>query len=298
MDTVELYLGPILALATAVSWAIAVVLFKKSGEHVHPIGLNLFKAVLAAVLLAPTIWLSTETFFRDVPLWEWALVFSSGVLGIGIADTFLFKSLNVIGAGRLAVVDCLYSPFVIALSILFLGERLSVWQFVGVVLIISAVLSITSERKMAPVNGVSIVKGVLLGALAIACTATSLVMVKPLLERSPLLWVTEVRMIGGVVVLLVVLSLHRRRREILRSVVSVGSWAFTLSGSFMGAYVATMLWLAGMKFTQASVAAALNQTSNIFIFVFAALFLKERVTLLRTLGILLGVGGAFLVTFG
>lgn len=298
MDTVELYLGPLLALATAVSWAIAVVLFKKSGEHVHPIGLNLFKAVLAAVLLAPTIWLSTETFFRDVPLWEWALVFSSGVLGIGIADTFLFQSLNVIGAGRLAVVDCLYSPFVIALSMLFLGERLSVWQFVGVVLIISAVLSITSERKMAPVHGVSIVKGVLLGALAIACTATSLVMVKPLLERSPLLWVTEVRMIGGVVVLLVVLSLHRRRREILRSVVSVGSWAFTLSGSFMGAYVATMLWLAGMKFTQASVAAALNQTSNIFIFVFAALFLKERVTLLRTLGILLGVGGAFLVTFG
>lgn len=298
MDTVELYLGPLLALATAVSWAIAVVLFKKSGEHVHPIGLNLFKAVLAAVLLAPTIWLSTETFFRDVPLWEWALVFSSGILGIGIADTFLFKSLNVIGAGRLAVVDCLYSPFVIALSMLFLDERLSVWQFVGVVLIISAVLSITSERKMAPVNGVSIVKGVLLGALAIACTATSLVMVKPLLERSPLLWVTEVRMIGGVVVLLVVLSLHRRRREILRSVVSVQSWAFTLSGSFMGAYVATMLWLAGMKFTQASVAAALNQTSNIFIFVFAALFLKERVTLLRTIGILLGVGGAFLVTFG
>jgi drug/metabolite transporter (DMT)-like permease len=123
-------------------------------------------------------------------------------------------------------------------------------------------------------------------------------MIKPLLERSPLLWVTEFRMLGGAAVLLIVLAFHRRRRMIVRSVVNVQGWAYTLAGSFMGAYLATVLWLAGMKLTQASIAAALNQTSNIWIFVFAAIFLKERVTLLRGLGILLGVAGSFLVTFG
>ena len=41
-----------------------------------------------------------------------------------------------------------------------------------------------------------------------------------------------------------------------------------------------------------------NQTSNIFIFIFAALLLKEKVTLIRGVAIVLGVGGALLVTFG
>ncbi|HOD67153.1 MAG TPA: DMT family transporter [candidate division Zixibacteria bacterium] len=291
------YLGPALSLLTAIAWACAVILFKKSGETVHPIGLNLFKVLLAALLFVPTIGLSRETFFRSVPAGDYLLVLGSGALGIGIADTIFFFSLNAIGAGRFAVVDCLYSPFVIALSMLFLAERLALPQLAGVAMIISGVVSVTGESH-ADLPRARLVKGVLLGALAVACTATSLVAVKPLLERSPLLWVTEMRMIGGAAVLLVVLAFHPRRREIVRSVLSVHRWAYTLSGSFMGAYVSTLLWLAGMKLTQASIAAALNQTSNVFMFIFAALFLGERVTPMRTLGIILGVGGAFLVMFG
>jgi len=298
VDPLNQYLGAVLALLTALAWAGAVVLFKKSGETVHPIGLNLFKALLAAILLVPTIWISKEVLFYPAPWRIYALVMFSGALGIGIADTLFFKSLNIIGAGRIAVVDCLYSPFVIGLSYLFLGERLNLWQFVGVLLIISAVLSISSERKAKDISGRNLLKGVLFGALALACTASSLVMIKNLLEVSPLFWVTEIRLVGGSLVLLLILAAHPSRRKIVKSVLSVHSWAYTLFGSFMGSYVATVLWLGGMKYTEASIAAALNQTSNIFIFVFAAIFLRERATPLRILGILLGVGGALLVTFG
>ena len=297
METLASYLGPILALLTAVCWAFAVILFKRSGETVHPIGLNLFKAFLAISLLLPTIWISRDTLFPADSLQNYGLVLVSGMLGIGIADTLFFRGLNAIGAGRIAIVDCLYSPFVIGLSILFLAESLSFWQFVGAVMIISAVLTLTGE----PHSGVersALVKGILLGVLAIACTSASLVMVKPILERSPLLWVSTWRMIGGAAVLVLVLSLHRGRREILGSLVHARGWIYTLGGSFMGAYLSTLLWLGGMKYTQASVAAALNQTSNVFIFIFAAMFLKERVTPLRTAGIVLAVAGAFLVMFG
>ena len=296
MNVLDLYLGPILALLTAISWASAVILFKRSGESVHPVGLNLFKALLASILLIPTIWISTEVFFRPVPFADYALVLFSGALGIGIADTLFFKSLNLIGAGRIAIVDCLYSPFVIILSVLFLGERLDLLQIVGVLLILSAVISVGRRPKNG--DGESPLKGVLFGALSLACTSSSLVMIKPMLDRSSLLWVTEMRMIGGAVMLLTILALHPSRRKIVRSVLSVHRWAYTVSGSFMGAYVATLLWLAGMKYTQASIAAALNQTSNIFIFLFAALFLRERVTRLGVIGICLAVAGALLVTFG
>jgi drug/metabolite transporter (DMT)-like permease len=123
-------------------------------------------------------------------------------------------------------------------------------------------------------------------------------MIKPLLERSPLLWATELRVIGGVAALAVILVFHRRRRAIVSSVVSTRGWHYMLGGSFVGAYLAMVLWLAGMKYALASVASALNQTANVFIFIFAALLLREAITRRRTLGIVLGFAGAILVSFG
>jgi len=297
-DFFNTYMGQIWSLLTAVSWAVAVILFKKSGEVTHPIGLNLFKNLLAALLFVPTLYLFGSSLFIPVSAEDLLLVLLSGALGIGIGDTLFFKCLNALGAGLSAIVDCLYSPFTIGLSILFLGEILTVRQVVGVVLIISAVLTATTERKSDPADRRRIFAGVAYGVLAMAAMAVGIVIMKPLLGRLPLIWVTEVRLLGGVIVLLLVLLFHPSRRAIIRSVRSSRRWGYTLSGSFIGAYVAMLLWLAGMKLTLVSIAAALNQTSNIFIFIFAAVILHEKITVPRIIGIALGVGGALLVTFG
>lgn len=292
------YIGEFLSLLTAMIWAFAVILFKKSGEAVHPIGLNLFKNTLAAILFIPTLYLLGESLFRPVPLYEYGLLLLSGVVGIGIGDTLFFKSLNLLGAGLSAIVDCMYSPSVIFLSIIFLSEKMSLLQVLGTILILSAILTITAERKSNHINNRDLFLGILLGALAMIATAVGLVIVKPILNQSPVLWVTQIRLIGGIASLLLILIFHPARRPIVSSITSVHRWGYTVSGSFIGTYVAMMFWLAGIKYTQASIASALNQTSNIFIFIFAALILRESITKLRLVGILLGVGGAFLVSFG
>jgi drug/metabolite transporter (DMT)-like permease len=229
---------------------------------------------------------------------EYILLLVSGVLGIGISDTLFFMSLNALGAGLSAIVDCLYSPFIIGLSFLWLGESLNTMQLVGVMIILSAVLSVTQEGKSHPADRRKILLGILWGTLAMASMAVGIVMIKPLLDRSPLLWVTEIRLVGGIAVIILVILAHPLRRRIIGSIFSKQRWGYTLSGSFIGTYLAMTFWLAGMKFTQASTAAALGQTSNIFIFVFAALLLHERITPLRIAAIILGVTGALLVTFG
>ena len=133
--------------------------------------------------------------------------------------------------------------------------------------------------------------------LAMATMAVGIVMIKPLLNRSPLLWVTEIRLAAGILFLVLYLAWHPRRRAIIGSVGSVRHWGYTFWGSFAGAYLSMILWISGMKFTQASIAAALNQSNNIFIFVLAAIFLKEPINRQRVAGIVLGVAGSFLVIF-
>ncbi len=298
METLGQYFGETLALLTAINWAFAVILFRKSGESVHPIGLNLFKNILAMVLIIPTMWITGNTLFRNVPAADYALLLVSGVIGIGLADTLFLKSLNTLGAGLLAIVDCCYSPFIILLSIVFLGESLALLQVIGVVLIVAAVLTALNERKSSKANGHKIVIGIVWGVLAMAANAVGIVMIKPLLEQSPILWATEIRLLGGVIVLVVALLLRRDRRSIISSVILSNRWGYTVSGSFMGAYVSMLLWLAGMKYTEASIASALNQTSNIFIFILAWLFLRESMDRYKILGIVLGVIGAILVTLG
>ena len=297
MDTTIPYFGESLSFITAIVWAFAVILFKKSGETVHPIGLNFFKNSLATLLFLPTLWIFGETLTLQVPATEYLLLIGSGALGIGIADTLFFMCLNRLGAGLTAIVDCLYSPFIVGLSFLWLGETMSVWQLVGVVMIVSAVLTATQRKGGAVIKKQDLIWGIVFGVTAMACMAVGIVMIKPLLTRSPLLWATQIRLFGGVLMLVPLILLHPGRKKIIPSIITKRSWGYTVSGSFIGAYLAMLIWLAGFKYTQASTASALNQTSNLFVFIFAAIFLKEIINTQRTIGIILGVAGAFLVTF-
>jgi drug/metabolite transporter (DMT)-like permease len=232
------------------------------------------------------------------PLTDYLLLLASGVIGIGLADTLFFKSLNLIGAGLSAIVDCLYSPFVIGLSILFLEENMSGLQLVGVLLIISAILAISLQKNIKSISRRDFIWGILLGVFSIALMAIGIVMVKPLLNRSPVLWVVMVRLLAGCISLGLIILFCSDCKKITASLMSFKNWRFMLPGSFLGAFLALILWIAGMKYTQASTASALNQTSSIFVFVLAAIFLKEPINRIRVIGIVLAFAGVIMVCFG
>jgi drug/metabolite transporter (DMT)-like permease len=292
------YFGETLALTTALVWSVAVILFKKSGETASPLGLNLFKNTMTLLLMPPTMLLLGQELFRPAPLNDYMLLTFSGVLGIGIADTLFFKSLNLLGAARSAIVDCLYSPVIILLSIFWLDERISVAQAIGALMIISAVFAIGREKGLVQITRQQLIAGILLGVVSMLAMGIGIVMIKPVLERSPVLWAIEVRLAGAAVSLFIILGLYRRRKAVLQSIMEIKGWKYMIPGSFLGTYIALMFWIGGMKYAPASIASALNQTSNIFIFIFAAIFLKEKITCYKLVGIALAVIGVFLIMLG
>jgi drug/metabolite transporter (DMT)-like permease len=244
------------------------------------------------------MWVFGEPLIRQVPRSEYLLFLASGVIGIGIGDTLFFTSLNRIGAGLSAIVASMYSPFIITLSVIWLKEGLTVVQAIGALLIITAVLSTTRLKDGKKMERRDLLLGILWGILATAATAVGIVMIKPALARTSVLWAVEIRLFAGIVSLAIVALFHPMGRKIFSPVFSRRGWGYTLSSSFVGAYLAMFFWLAGMKFTQASIAAALNQTSIIFVFIFGTVFLREPITRQRILAITLAVLGVFLIFFG
>jgi drug/metabolite transporter (DMT)-like permease len=191
----------------------------------------------------------------------------------------------------------MYSPSVIVFSYLLLNESLTNVQLIGALLIITAVFITTIQRKPEGATKSNVIMGVIYGVLASAAMAAGVVIMKPLLATYSVIWVAEIRLLGGMTALTLILLCHPRQNVIVNSLLKTHNWHYVIGGSFTGAYLAMIVWIAGIKYTHASVASALNQTSTIFIFIFAGLILKEPMNLRRTIGIVLAFTGAFLVSF-
>ncbi|MBN1827277.1 MAG: DMT family transporter [Candidatus Eisenbacteria bacterium] len=291
------YIGEFFALAAPIAWAFAVILFRKTGRTVPAPALNLFKNVLASFLFLGTLAVIGEPLFRGAPLSHFAILFASGALGIGMADTFYFMALNRIGASLVAIAGTSYSPAVIFMSYLFLGERLSGPQLLGVALILGAVLSVLRLRDHAHLTPRVLAAGVTLEILANVTQAVSIVMIKPLLADYGLIWVNCWRMFGGVLLAALFFPFMPKRREAIASLRNRGVYLVMVPAVVIGTYFSLLFWLAGMKYTLVSVASALNQTSTLWIFVLAVLILREPTSRRRVAGLLIGLAGVALVTF-
>ena len=124
-------LGEFFALSSAFVWALAVVLFRRTNNVLPPFETNLFKIVLGFVLVWPTLLLVEGWAIPDFSWTEVGISILSGYLGIAVADTWYLRSLHLVGASRIGIISSLLSPFVILLSVLFLGESLNIWQMGG-----------------------------------------------------------------------------------------------------------------------------------------------------------------------
>lgn len=293
-------LGKSLALASAVLWAGAVILFKKAGDRISPLALNIYKTAVTLLTLLPVLLL------LRVPLWpapgvangQWLAVAASGVVGIALADTLFFFALNLLGAGLAAIVDSTYTPLVMLSSWLMLAQTPRPEQIFGGLLVIAAVL-VATLKKDHPQTGRKLLLGILVGATAMGMMAVSIGLMGPPLQKAPFLWVTFLRQLAALAAMaLAVLFIPGRGRLFAPLFKSRESWRYALPGTLLGNTLAMTCWVAAFKFTSANSAAVLNQTSTVLIVILASIFLKEPFTRRRLLSALLAVAGSTIIMLG
>ena len=283
-------IGEACSIGAALSWAGGVIVYKRLGETLSPLTLNLAKNVLVLGMIAPTVLLVHGPQIPALPASAIALSLVSSVLGIALADTLYFRALNTLGAGRMGIVGNFYSPFVIVLSFVRLGERLNGLQLAGFALVSGGVLIVSSHDPHKRLSRAELRRGAMLGVTAVLLMASAIVMVKRILEVQPLLWIVLLRLIGGVVGMLVLFAWRREPLPIPGRGIHL-RWPLLVLAAFLGQYVSMVLWMAGYKYTEASVAAVLNETASVFIVLLAALFLREGLDARRLAGVTCTLSG-------
>lgn len=289
-------LGETLSVTCALFWAVAVILFRVAGLTISAWSLNLFKNAVATLLFVPTLLILYGFSWPALTPTDFLMLIVSGVIGITIADTFYLKALNLLGPSRHAVVTCLYSPFVISLSFIFLGERFVILQGIGFFLILFGVFLVNYRKAKREIRLKELEWGLFYGVLAELLMAAGIILTKKVVDSHDATYVAAIRLFGGTVGMIIWTALtgtwlktlsEFRKKDV--------PWTVLIIGSVFGTYLSMIIWIGGFKYTEASVAAILNQTSVIFILLLARFTLKEQLTRKKIIGSCLGIAGVIIM---
>ena len=301
--------GEISLIISAILWALAVVIFRLIGSHISPNTLNGFKNTLGLICISSTLLFlnkplsiySNPFHFSNLDLFK---ILLSGTIGMGIADIVYLKSLNKIGAGATAIISLLFSPSVFLLSYIFLNESLTTLQFSGGLLIIMAVFITAKSNESININKDDYILGIVMGTVAIFMMAIALVIIKPVLDKVEAdmiaqIWVVGYRLIPAAIVPIIfsIKSSYRLGKGIFSEFKNFPCWPQLIIGSLLATYFSITIWILGIATTKASIAAFINQSSSVFMFVFAYFILNEKLTYKKLISILAAALGIIMITY-
>lgn len=288
--------GELAALAAALIWAIASLLFMGLGRQLSPLMLNLIKSSIAIALILLTLFLQSKS-LPQVGLWAIGLLLLSGAIGIGLGDTAYFGSINCLGARRALLLESLAPPMTAMLASVFLREQLKAIAWMGIVLTVLGVAWVIVERAPAGMLGqYRPQRGIGFGLMAALGQASGAVLSRAALADTsmPPLWSTLFRLLGGVLVLAIILMVQQHSWQEIKQLRSPCLLTLTIATAFLGTYLGIWLQQTALKYTQAGIAQALTSTSPLFVIPIAIAW-GERVSVRAILGVLVAISGVWLL---
>jgi drug/metabolite transporter (DMT)-like permease len=286
-------LGEFYSLLCAFLWAFAVIFYKRAGDHFNAYEMNLFKSAFVLLLMIPTVLISDGLAIPEFTSMQFLLLIISGFVGIMLADLFYLRALQLIGASLTGITGSLYSPFVVTLSLLYLGELLYFWQYIGMVVVLLGVILVSYRKKSLTIKHPPL-RGFIYAVLAVFFTALGIVIIKPISTDLPFFWIILIRSLGGFITMMLYGIILKKSLSILHVIKAKGG-GWLIFGAFLGQYISMMVWVAGYKYTSASIASILNETASIFIVILSWLFLKEHLTKRKVLGVVITISGVAMV---
>jgi drug/metabolite transporter (DMT)-like permease len=287
------YVGEICALLTACCWSCSALAFSAATLRIGPIRLNVTRLIMAAVLLFVTVVLAgIEIHLSSSQLRNLAI---SGIVGLVIGDTYLFKSYENIGA-RTGMLIMSVAPAISALlAYLLLGEVLGWMGVVGMGITLLGIAAVVLERREV-VTGTRRVHalGIFYGFIAAVGQGAGLVLAKMAFNEGPVNgFVASLIRISTAVV--VIFPLARVAGEYSNSIEIFlkdrrALW-LTFLGALLGPFLGITLSLVSVTYTTVGIAATLMATVPILMLPIVKYVLKENVSWRALVGAVIAVGG-------
>jgi drug/metabolite transporter, DME family len=288
--------GELIALFSALLWAIASVLLAMGARRLHVLPLNLIRCVVStAFFWALLPFYGGLNAVAQIPpsAWVWMVLSVLGLLVVG--DTLYFRAMDLAGVSWAMPVASINPLWAVLLAALFLGEPLT-WNLLAGALLVVAGIALVSRTGGELAAGKPIDKrarrtGLLLALAVSVLWAIGLVALKPATAGMHSVVANSVRQPMGLLMLLG-LNLLRGQWRDLRAL-DKKSWAIILIASFVGTGIGTLFFIMAIQIVGAGHTAVLTSVAPLMAVPFSMVWLRERPsrwTLVGTLLTTVGIG--------
>lgn len=307
------HLGEISALAAAFFWSFTAIFFSEAGRIIGSYRVNKIRLLFAITIYMTILTITTGS---PVPLGlnltqiGWLSI--SGIVGLSIGDAAGFKALVMIGPRLTTLTFCAVPVVTTLVAWIFLGERLHIFDLLGIVVTLGGVVWVVMERQFKADNRFGLhddhpdrgskARGLALAFFASVCQALGLILSKQgmMYAGSTVdpMQASLVRMFAGAAGIWGYAIVRGEAADTLKSLKKGKAMLLTLGGAIFGPFLGVWSSLVALAHTSAGIAATLNSTAPILILPTVILYYKEHVSLRAAIGAVLAVIGVTILFLG
>src|ERR1035437_5263325 len=129
------HLGEFAALLTAFFWTVTSLSFEHASHKIGSVAVNIIRLIIGFAFLSVFNLIRRGLVLPvDASLENWIWLSLSGLVGFVFGDLFLFKSYTMIGSRFSMLIMTLVPPVTAFFSFLILGEKLTLFHYLGMTL--------------------------------------------------------------------------------------------------------------------------------------------------------------------
>lgn len=283
-------LGELFSIAAAFLWAGSTIVAAKTLKRISPLTANAVRTSSASIsmfLVALVMGGLTDLFRSD--LYGSLMVIGAALVGFGLGDTCLYRSIGLVGVSRSYTIGYSYPFFVMAFATLLLGETLLPKHLVGSAMVFVGIATIFVDRGV-KLEQEGRKKGLALAILTAILWSIGTTLVAIGLRTVSIIQANTMRFPLLSLVLIAASKLQSRRSNLDRRTLGL----LVLSG-VLGMTLAGVVFLLSIQLIGVSRAAPLSSSSPVWAALMSSVFLKEKISLRIVTSTLIVVAGTFLL---
>jgi drug/metabolite transporter (DMT)-like permease len=202
----------------------------------------------------------------------------------------------MIGSRFSMLIMTLVPPITAFFSFAILGERLTLYHYLGMTLTFSGIAMAIFSRpakgeklslKLAP-------RGILYAFGGAVGQALGLVLSKFGMKSYDPFAATQIRIIAGIIGYVILVTFMARWKNVRSATHNRPGMILTSVGAFFGPFLGVSFSLIAVKYTEAGIASTIMALVPVFIIIPAVILFRQKVTLAEILGAIVSVAGVAL----
>lgn len=280
-------IGVLASLSAALTWSIAAIFYKKGELGLNSFESNALRCILPLATLIPVAIYINGLGFLKVDLQVLTYTFIATIVALLIGDTFYLSSIEMAGVSIAVSASYTFPIFTSIIAYFFLGEEVTSFTFIGVILTVLGIWLLSYENKQKTSSNLR--RGVVFAVLASVFWASGISLYRYILFNYDPFSLTVLRMIILTLLLTPVLikALRKASRENIIYLNIGGFFALALGG---------ILLYYGLDLIGAARTSTISSVTPLFSVILAIVLLKEKLTLMQGLGIASITTGLMLVS--